>query len=468
MKAAILPLVCTVAVACSIAGATPASDLPRLDSALFDRKYDMVEKPTEQDLDGGGKYDFTGWGTAFSLGTGQDVGTIKIDASTNGKYLISNQASGTAGDGWRAYGIDCNNDGFTVEARLKITACTGANGAICLEASADRSTINARLNFFLDRIVWNGTVLTNLDTTAWHTYRIAREPNATVHSIWVDGVLVGEDVGNGFSISSVLYRLLLGSPGSGWTGKAEVAWLRFHKGAFAPPVPNDKSRRKASTDFPNKYEMDDSDNASVPVSSATTSAWKGNVSAGASVSKSGGILSVATGGKTAWWDTADAVWKTHVVATNAYTVEFRMQVMGCTLAGADRAVNVSVGSPGTVGNMFIGTNSVQWCLSTSSGGNYLTLDTSDNTDKMHIFRIAYEGGASRHGYMVWRDGVAIGEWLVDCTNLRNYSGNALGIVRFGKAGGLNDGSYSLDYIRWDTDTAWDWKRPPNGFTLIVK
>ena len=76
-----------------------AADLPRLDSARFDYKYEMVVRPDLQDLDAGGANDFTGWSTAFSLGTGQDVGTIKIDASSNGKYLVSNQAVGTAGDG---------------------------------------------------------------------------------------------------------------------------------------------------------------------------------------------------------------------------------------------------------------------------------------------------------------------------------------------------------------------------------
>jgi hypothetical protein len=33
-------------------------------------------------------------------------------------------------------------------------------------------------------------------------------------------------------------------------------------------------------------------------------------------------------------------------------------------------------------------------------------------------------------------------------NFYNFKDNALGNVRFGKSGGLNDGSFDVDYIRW--------------------
>ena len=208
----------------TVAAASAAfADLTPLDSSQFDYKYEMLVRPDQQDLDGGGANDFTGWSAAFSLGTGEDVGSIKIDASSNGKYLLSNQAVGTAGDGWRSLGAS-SSDGFTIEARVKITACTGANGAICLEAGPSDSKVYARLNFFDGSIGWNGTTLTNIDTSVYHTYRIARAGGTAVHSVWVDGVLVAENLGTGFTYNNTtLYRMLLGSPGSGWTGQAEVA-----------------------------------------------------------------------------------------------------------------------------------------------------------------------------------------------------------------------------------------------------
>ena len=447
-----------------LVAADARADLERRDSSQFAYKYEMVERPDQQDLDGGGANDFTGWSAAFSQGAGADVGTIKIDASSNGKYLLSNQAPGTAGDGWRSLGAS-SSTGFTVEARVRVTECTGNNGAICIEAGPSDSKVYARLNLFDDCIGWNGTALTNLDTSAWHTYRIAREGGKAVHSVFVDGILVAENLGTGFTYNnSTLYRMLLGSPGSGWTGKAEVMWLRFDKGAYAPPSAADRPKRKASVDFPVKFDLDEGDDRIS--AEGTTDCWKLGGS-GATIARNRTSLSVTTGGKSSYWDTTDAAWKDLVGADTPYTIEFRVKINGTTQSGADRALNVTSGSPAAVGNLFLGTNGVQWCLSTKGAGTFVELDDSDNTDGWHIFRIAHEG-STRHGFTVWRDGVVLGEQLVDCVNFYKFSGNALGLVRFGKAGGLNDGSWTLDYIRWETGAVWDWKNPPAPFVLVVR
>ena len=437
-----------------------ASDLPRLDSARFDYKYEMVVRPDLQDLDAGGANDFTGWSPAFSLGTGQDVGTIKIDASSNGKYLVSNQAVGTVGDGWRSMAAS-SSTGFTVEARLKITDCTGANGAICVEAGPSDSKVYARLNFFADSIGWNGTTLKNLDTSAWHTYRIARAGGTAVHSVWVDGELVAEDLGTGFTYNtSTLYRMLLGSPGSGWTGKAEVAWLRYHKGAYAPPVADDKSRHKASVDFPVKYEMAAEDSRISTTGNASD--WTISGQAGATIAKNG-FLSVVPNGEQTYWRTTDSVWKDRVTGDTAFTVEVAAKIRSCTIANGDRTLQLWVASPRATGNLIIGMNHVYWQLTSSMGDNIL-LDSSDNTDRKHVFRIAYDG-ATRHGFTVWRDGVKLGEILVDLTA---YNGASFSFVRFGIPGSTSGGAFDIDYIRWDTTGAWEWKDPPKGFVMVVR
>ncbi len=449
---------------------TAAADLPRLDSSQFDYKYEMIERPDQQDLDGGGADDFTGWSAAFSLGTGQDVGTITIDASSNGKYLISNQPVGTAGDGWRSLAAS-SSDGFTVEARVKVTECTGANGAICLEAGPSDSKVYARLNFFTDKIGWNGTTLTNLDVTSWHTYRIARAGGTAVHSVWVDGVLVAENLGTGFTYNnSTLYRMLLGSPGSGWTGKAKVAYLRFRKGGYAPLDPNDKSRRKASADFAHQYEMAANDARFAASGNATTSGteWTATVGNAPSVSLNG-VLSMNPNGKnTAYWATKDGIWKDVVTPDTSYTVDFRARINSCNIDGIDRTLNFMTGTTGPVGSLYVGTNSVSWQVDNTMGDN-IVLDTSDNTDAMHIFRVAYAGGG-RHAFTIWRDGAKIGENLVDCTNFYAYQGgSALAIVRFGVVStSTHGGSFDIDYIRWDTTGAWEWKDPPKGLVIIVR
>lgn len=440
-----------------------AADLPQLDSSQFDYKYEMLKSPTAEDINGGGAVDFTGSNTWLTVGSGANVGTISIDASSNGKYLISNQPVGTNGDGWRSLAAS-SSDGYTIEARVKVTECTGANGAICLEAGPSDSKVYARLNLFTDKIVWNGTTLTNLDATAWHTYRIARAGGTAVHSVFVDGVLVAENLGTGFTYNnSTLYRCLLGSPGAGWTGKAQVAYLRFHKGAYAPLDPDDKSRRKASSDFANQYEMTDAD-ARISISSSTSDWTIGG--SGATIAKSNGILSVTMSTrKSAYWQTTDELWKNVVTSNTAYTAEVRAKMRSCTETD-DRVFYLMTGSSGPVGGLFVGTNSVSWQVSNSMGHN-ITLDTSDNTDAMHTFRVAYDG-ASRHGFAVWRDGVKIGENLVDVTSYYNYANNALGVLRFGVPGSTNGGSFDIDYIRWDTTGAWEWKDPPQAFVMAIR
>ena len=446
MKKRLIPIL-TAALAAGTT-ITAFADLPRRDSAQFDYKYDMVESPAVQDVDGGGKGDFTGMGTYLTLGTGADAGTLKINASDGSKYLVSNLAVGTAGDGWRSMAAS-STTGFTVEARVKVTACTGKNGAICIEAGPSDSKVYARLNLFGNKIGWNGTDLKEMNTSEWHTYRITREGGKAVHSVYVDGELVAENLGTGFTYNtSILYRMLLGSPGGDWKGKAEVAWLRFHKGAYAPVDEKAfiKQNRLQSDKFDVKYEMDASDSRLSPTA-GTASDWKTTVdNRGGGVSMADGILSVTTGGYPAYWDTTDTAWKNLVGANTPYTVEFKIKVGSADTN--DRAINLTTGSAGVVGNLFVGANSVQWSPDmTKNKETFVTLDTSDNTDKFHTFRIAYDG-ATRHGFTVWRDGEVIGEYLVDCTNFYNFSGNALGIVRFGKAGGFNDGSFNVNYVRW--------------------
>ncbi|MBR0057663.1 MAG: hypothetical protein IJP66_10070, partial [Kiritimatiellae bacterium] len=310
--------------------------------------------------------------------------------------------------------------------------------------------------------VWNGTTLANLDATAWHTYRIARAGGTSVHSVFVDGVLVAENLGTGFTYnSSTLYRCLLGSPGSGWTGKAQVAWLRFDKGAYAPLDPNDKSRLKASTDFATQYEMAD-DDARISTS-ANASDWTISGQSGATISKSGGLLSVVPNGKQTYWLSSDLAWKDVVTVDTAFTVDFSAKINSCTIDGGDRTLQFWVGTPRATGNVIIGMNHVYWQVSKAMNDNIL-LDSSDNSDGKHVFRVSYDG-ATRHGFTVWRDGVKIGENLVDLTT---YNGASFSFARFGIPGSTSGGAFDIDYIRWDTTGAYEWKDPPAAFTIVIR
>lgn len=444
MKARLIPIL-TLAAAC-----TAFADLQQLDSAQFDYKYDMFQSPVAEDLDGDGYKDFAGGGSWLTVGTGVSTGTVSMVVT--GSQLLKADAGNTTSDGcvWRKMNATAGagGTGYTVEARLKVTESTGSIGGFLLNASTGDSSINSWLVFRTDSLYWgNGTdkKLMDIDATSWHTYRIVREPGSLLHSVYVDGVLVADDLPNGISAS--VNRIVLGAANANYKGKGQIAWLRFHKGAYAPVDEEAfiKQNRLQSDRFPVKYEMDASDSRLSPTA-GTASDWKTTIdNRGGGVSMADGILSVTTGGYPAYWDTTDAAWKNLVDANTPYTVEFKIKVDSAD--EDDRAIQLLTGSAGTVGNLFVGADSVQWCLSTSGSGTFVTLDTSDNTDKFHTFRIAYDG-ATRHGFTVWRDGEVIGEYLVDCTNFYNYSNNALGIVRFGKSGGFNDGAFDVNYVRW--------------------
>ena len=431
---------------------TAFADLPQLDSSQFSYKYEMINLPTAEDIDGNGKNDFSGGGNWLTLGTGADSGSCSMAISGSQALKADAGKAEDAGGVWRKMNATTGADGgtgYTVEVRLKVTESTGSKGALLLNASTGDSGVNSWLVFKTDQISWghnkNVTVLTNMNATTWHNYRIVREPGTTVHSVWIDGILVHNNLSSGIDAS--VNRLFLGAANGDYAGKANVAWLRFHKGAYAPVDEKAyvKANRLRSDEFDVKYEMDDGD--TVGATAGTTSDWKTTIdNRGGGVSKADGILSVVTGGYPAYWGTTDTAWKNLVDKDTPYTVEFNIKVDAAD--SEDRAINLMTGSNGAVGNLFVGANSVQWSPDMAKNKEtFVTLDTSDNTDKFHTFRIAYDG-ASRHGFTVWRDGVAIGEYLVDCINYYNFSGNALGIVRFGKAGGFNDGSFAVNYVRW--------------------
>ena len=467
MKTKLIPILTLAAATCPAISAF--ADLEQRDSSQFAYKYEMVKLPTAEDVDNSGKFDFAGGGTWFTIGTGVNVGSCSMVMS-GGQYLKADaNSNGAVGDVWRVMNATAGEGGtgYTVEVRLKVTESTGSIGAMLLNASTGDSDINSWLVFRTDSLYWgNGTdrKLMDIDATAWHTYRIVRVPGSKLHSVYVDGKLVKDDLPNGISAS--VNRIIMGSTGGTYKGKAQIAWLRFTKGAYAPVDEKAyvKANRMRSDEFDVKYEMNDGD--TVGATAGTTSDWKTTIdNRGGGVSKADGILSVVTGGYPAYWDTTDTAWKNLVDKDTPYTVEFNIKVDAAD--SEDRAINLMTGSNGAVGNLFVGANSVQWSPDmTKDKETFVTLDTSDNTDKFHTFRIAYDG-ATRHGFTVWRDGVAIGEYLVDCINYYNFSGNALGIVRFGKAGGFNDGAFAVNYVRWKIGGVY----PPdtrNGMRLVLR
>lgn len=458
------------AVAATSAGALA---LETKDSSQFEYKYEMNSLPHTEDLDNSGAVDFTGGGSWTTLSSGAMV----MDMTAGGKYLNSDQTNGVAGDAWRTLNATSatGGTGYTIETLLKIDSqSSGVSYVMTLQASTwDTSMYNASLNFATNVIYWGSTVLTNLDATLWHTYRVVREGGAEANkfSVYVDGALVKDGLGNG--ISADIKRVLLGSPGSGHKGKATVAYLRFTKGAYAPPAAlTGKAAKKWSGEFPVQYEMNAGDTRFVGKPAGGTD-WTGSVDNNATVSQTGVLSVTLPQGKLAWWKVNDSIWSANVGADTAYTLEFKTKITGKwnLPSVGDRVIQFICGNPRDAAVFYIGENSVIW--EPNGAATYTTINSADNTDAMHSFRLTYSGASQSeppYVYTLWRDDVVIGTNLKGSTQYNQYASAGFpNLIRWGVTSTTSHGgSFDVDYLRWTTDGAWDYADPPGAFTIIFR
>lgn len=457
------------AVAATSAGALA---LETKDSSQFEYKYEMNSLPHTEDLDNSGAVDFTGGAGWTSLSNGAMI----MDMTAGGKYLNSDQTNGVAGDAWRTLNATSatGGTGYTIETLQKIDSqSSGVSYVMTLQASTwDTSMYNASLNFATNVIYWGSTVLTNLDATLWHTYRVVREGGAEANkfSVYVDGALVKDGLGNG--ISADIKRVLLGSPGSGHKGKATVAYLRFTKGAYAPPAAlTGKAAKKWSGEFPVQYEMNAGDTRFDGPNAGGTD-WWGKVGTGATVSQNGN-LSVTAEHADAWWRGSNEIWSASIGADTAYTVEFKLKInrrWSGTQNNRDLAFQVWAGNPRDEAVFYVGANNVYW--EPNGIGTIRSLSSAINTGEWHTYRLAYSG-ASQSGqpyvYTLWLDDSVIGSALNGATTYNSALNGDVNFLRFGiPSSTTTGGSFDLDYVRWTTDGAWDYADPPGAFTIIFR
>ena len=425
-----------------------ASDLPQRDSSTFDFKYEMEFLPTVEDLDGDGFNDFT-INNGETWLTASGYGYATFECSQPNRYIGSDAAGGTAGGTWKGYGASAQT-GFTIETRLRVTAESGITSAFCLWANATEN-LHAFLNFKTNALLWGtSTVLTNMDVASkFHTYRIVQAAGANVYSVWCDGKLVRENLGTGYS-GNVARRLLIGSIGSNYRGGARVAYLRFTKGGYAPKI-----MEKDSSEFAHRYEMDSTDARFSPTATATD--WTVNGNAVGNATLSNGILSVVQPyGKMLYYQTTEAM-DSAITASSPFTLETKVRVFDAWEKTSGRVLNFFIGTPRVTCSFFVCTNGVAW----KDQDNFIF--RGDNTDKMHVFRVAYEGDTET-GLTLWRDSEKIGENL-PCWNMNGDCNYA----RFGIASSSSHGgSFEVDYIRWTTDGVFAPYIPPSGTLMIFR
>lgn len=447
-----------------------ADDLPRRDSSQFEYKYEMNALPTAEDVDGSGAVDFTSSSDPSWLSL--SGGVMAMDMTDGAKYLLSAAAQGSTGDGWLVMDAISarGGSGYTIEAHVKIVSqVANVSYALNLQASTgDSSILNAMLNFSTAAIYWGGTLLTNVDTTVWHNYRIVREGSGDEYrfSVYMDGALVRSGLGRGLNVP--INRVLIGSPGASYKGKAQVAYLRMCKGAFAPPL----AEKKWSGEFPVQYNMVADDTRFIGATAGGTD-WSGSVGSGAVVTQNG-ILSTTAEGTTAWWKANDAVWSAYVGSETAYTVEFKTKInrrWSGTQGNRDLAFQFISGNTRDSAVFYVGANGVYW--EPNGIGSITNLCSEDNTDGMHTFRLTYSGASQNslsYVYTLCRDGEVIGTNLKGSTAYNSYSSAGFpNLLRFGVTSSTTvGGSFEIDYVRWTTDGAWQYRDAPKGLVIFVK
>ena len=405
--------------------------LPRLDSSQFDYKYEMEELPSSQDLDGDGFNDFK---IESAPNISLSDGFASIDGRTANAWLVSE--SGDEGNAWTRYGVNLGT-GFTVEARISVRHHVAGSYAFALSASPD-SDNHALLNFSTDVVWWGTTVLTNFDMSAtFHTFRIAKEAgNASGYYVWCDGKLIGRNLGSAANWGS-LNRIIIGAIGHDYRGAAYVSYLRFTKGAYAPP--KEKDMRRDSAEFDIKYEMD-----SLPTSF---------ISSGA-VSISPPSDGVVKFGFNQRQFIADSDWTSFstLARTYGYTIELRAKVdwstgNGICLTASDNTDYDTF--------LLVKNGSLSW----GPIAAITTITNLDTTADFHVYRIVKEPDNNRFSF--YCDGNLVSDSLTD-----GMSGKDNRFL-FGAIGSGYGGTIDVDYLRY-TSGVWYPYVPPPGMLLIVE
>ena len=431
---------CAAFAATAVIGA--AGDLPQLDSSAFSHKYEMEMPLTSEDVDGDGFADFM---TNNCPRVSSSYGVCDYVFGKN--WYCKSESDSGAGSVWRKFAPTVA-EGYTIELRMKLNyQSADATYAMALSAS-DGSGCDMCLCFKKNALTWydSATITNMLTTDVYHTYRIAKIPNESRFVLWCDGVLVKDNLGDAFS-NSGLNRLLLGAIGGAYGCGTYCSYLRFTKGAYAP----DRTG-KDSSEFAHKYEMDSSDTRFSPTGNASD--WTLGSGESGTAALADGVLSIdQPKSKMRYYATVGSM-DSSISASSPFTLETKVRIDSAWDGTGGRVLNLYCGTPRFTANFFIGTSSVSWSSS------YTVIHTGDNTDRMHVFRVTYEG-ERQDGFTLWRDGEKIGENL---TGVAAYDHARFGVASSSSHGG----AFEMDYIRWTTDGAFAPYVPPKGTIITIR
>jgi hypothetical protein len=217
----------------------------------------------------------------------------------------------------------------------------------------------------------------------------------------------------------------------------------FRAGDLNFIIPPPDLPKKISSAFPHYYEA----NGYLP-DAETCQTWMNSFGTG-TFTAGPSTLSFSTplsGGQDFRQDNNSSYdWYNEIGSTTSWTVEFSVKVTAGS--GDNPGMILWMGQETTLrsGYIVVGSNLTRWGYTSSP--NKQTLDTNDNSDRQHVFRVAYDGVNDK--YHVWRDGVKIGTDLG--AGLTGFSQNWMIII---DSGSNVSSTGELDYIRWDATGAY--------------
>ncbi len=150
------------------------------------------------------------------------------------------------------------------------------------------------------------------------------------------------------------------------------------------------------------------------------------------------------GGQDFRQDKTGSDWSRQIGPDKSWTVEFSVRIVDGQGANPGMIVWMGQGTAQYAGYIVIGPKMTRW--GNASSPNQRVLDRSDNSDRQHVYRVAFDGLSKR--YTVWRDGVQIGSEL--SAGIKGLSQKWLIVVDSGSKGSAEG---YLKYIRWDTSGA---------------
>ena len=129
-----------------------------------------------------------------------------------------------------------------------------------------------------------------------------------------------------------------------------------------------------------------------------------------------------------------------------------------------------VGNPRNAAIVYVGATHVYWERAGIS--TIASLSDSINVGEWHTYRIEYSGASQSsqpYIYTIWLDDAVIATAPAPSVQYFTEASGGNNFLRFGVASPLTmGGSFDVDYVRWTTDGAWDYKAPPEAFVITIR